>query len=142
MPISVSEYRKLKGIREHLELENQFQDQVVHLAKLYGWGWPNPDDPKKYEGIYHNPDSRKDNAGLPDLIMFHPTQCRLLIVELKRTGQRTKGLSDAQWRVWEILDSILNKLCQAELTGYIDFRIWTPEDLDSGEILRVLKGAA
>lgn len=137
MPISVSEYRKLKGIREHLELESQFQDQVIHLAKIYGWGWPNPDDPKKYEGIYHNPDSRKDNAGLPDLIMFHPTTFRILIIELKREGE---DLNEAQERVWEVLAVIAARLGPA--SRFIEFHIWRPSDLERGEVVRVLKGAA
>lgn len=49
--------------------ESQFQAQIIQLAKLYGWK------------IYHTHDSRKSEAGYPDLCMVKGT--RLLFAEVK-----------------------------------------------------------
>lgn len=50
--------------------EKQFQQQVVHLAQLYGWK------------VYHTYDSRHSEKGYPDLCLLKGT--RLMYAELKK----------------------------------------------------------
>ncbi len=139
MPVPIAEVRKHKGLRGYKELEAHFQERVIQLAKLYGWGWPNPEDPEKYEGIYHNPDSRKDNAGLWDLTLIHSTRHQVLCIELKRRGER---LNKSQERVWARINTVYKRLWVHSMERIIAFYIWTPDDEDCGLIDAVLKGEA
>jgi hypothetical protein len=56
--------------------EAQFQSQVLHLARLYGW-LP-----------YHTYDSRRSHPGWPDLVLLRPP--RLLFIELKAERGRLR----------------------------------------------------
>lgn len=59
------------------QLECDFQRSVVEAAEALGWT------------CWHDNDSRRNAAGLPDLICIHPVQKRTLWLELKReTGRR------------------------------------------------------
>ena len=62
--------------------ENEFQLWVTDLADLYGWRW------------YHTHDSRRSNAGFPDLVMVRSGV--LIFAELK--SQR--GRSTAEQQSW------------------------------------------
>jgi hypothetical protein len=62
--------------------ERELQDAVVEAARQLGWL------------VYHTHDSRHSEAGLPDLILVHPTRGRVIVVELKAEGKQP---TDAQW---------------------------------------------
>ena len=62
--------------------EASWQSTVVDLAELTGWY------------VYHNPDSRRSQAGFPDLCLIRAP--RILFMELKRENGR---LSAAQKEV-------------------------------------------
>jgi len=106
------------------QMETQFQKAVIEYAKTCGWGWPNPDDPDRYEGIWHNPDSRRDNAGLFDIIMLHPEQHRLAFIEVKKLGGKLSGPQKRAWAQLLVTDA--------------EVYVWWPEDWD--QIERVLRG--
>ena len=56
--------------------EAQWQNTVVEAAQLLGW-W-----------VFHDHDSRKNQAGFPDLVLIRPP--RVMFLELKReTGKLT-----------------------------------------------------
>ena len=91
--------------------EAQFQAQVMALAKQQGWAH-----------IYHTHDSRRSQAGYPDLHMLRGE--RSLFAELKRMGRKP---TPAQ-------DSWLSALREAGHEAYS----WRPCDMP--EIERVLGG--
>lgn len=66
--------------------ERQFQAQVVTLLRLHGWPL-----------VYHTFDSRRSEAGFPDLVACRPHDGRLLIVELKAQRGRMTEAQKA-WR--------------------------------------------
>ncbi|MFA5317167.1 MAG: VRR-NUC domain-containing protein [Dehalococcoidales bacterium] len=74
--------------------EAQFQAQIIQLAKLYGWK------------IYHTHDSRKSEAGFPDLCLVKDN--RLIFWEVKSDKGK---LSSEQWD-WL---TCLKKVAQAEV---------------------------
>ena len=67
--------------------EASWQSTVVDLAALTGWY------------VYHNPDSRRSQAGFPDLCLIRAP--RILFMELKRENGR---LSADQKEVIDQLD--------------------------------------
>ena len=71
-----------------LVTEASWQAQVIEAADLFGWY------------IYHNPASRRSNAGFPDLVLIRPP--RVLFLELKR---QTGRLSPIQREVIDQLDA-------------------------------------
>ena len=91
-----------------LVTEASWQAQVVAAADLFGWY------------VYHNPDSRRSNAGFPDLVLIRPP--RILWIELK--AEKGK-LTDPQ-------EEFFNLLRECEAEAYI----WWPKDWD--EIIEVL----
>lgn len=93
--------------------EDQFQQQVLGLAKVLGWL------------AYHTRDSRRSQPGFPDLVLVHALQGRVIYAELKSAGGR---LSDPQ-RTW--LAALAT--CGAEVA------LWRPADL--GRVKDVLRGA-
>lgn len=62
--------------------ESAFQRQVVQLAVAFGWRW------------FHVHDSRRSNAGFPDLVLVRPSRGgrvgRTLFVELKTEKGRLR----------------------------------------------------
>jgi hypothetical protein len=95
--------------------ESEFQSQVIAEAKRQGWR------------VYHVYDSRNtSDIGFPDLILGHPIQSRIVVIELKRKGEKP---TEAQ-QLW---------LTIFEHAGY-ETHVWRPSDWDSGEIARVLIG--
>jgi hypothetical protein len=95
--------------------EEQFQTAVLELAQLSGYGVR-----------YHNPDSRRSQAGFPDLVLGSSSRRRVLFRELKTDAGK---LRPAQIVCLEILT----------LAG-LDAAVWRPEDLRSGRITRELRG--
>lgn len=96
--------------------ENQLQDHTVGIAQALGWM------------AYHTFDSRRSQAGYPDLHLVHPVRGLSLFRELKST----KGRISPDQRKWG-----------AALTAAgFDFDYWRPADLVSGRILAELQGRA
>ena len=89
--------------------EKQWQQQVIDLARLYGWRY------------YHTFDSRRSAAGFPDLVLFRPG--RFLMAELKTD----KGSLTAAQK--EMIDDLLE-------AGVIVY-VFRPENFD--QICEVLK---
>ncbi|QAY16109.1 nuclease [Arthrobacter phage Elesar] len=97
--------------------EAQFQQQVIDLAKLHG-----------YTLIYHTHDSRRSQPGFPDLVLVSEHRGRALFRELK-TG--TGRLTEAQF----------NWLAGMKLAK-LNADVWRPADLESGLIIKQLRGVA
>ncbi|QSZ49394.1 VRR-NUC domain-containing protein [Arthrobacter sp. D5-1] len=95
--------------------EDQLQESVLELAQYFG-----------YELRYHNPDSRRSQAGFPDLVLGSLSRRRVLFRELKTTTGRVRP---AQVICLKIL----------KMAG-LDADVWRPEDLKSGRIQRELRG--
>lgn len=94
--------------------EAQLLDAVRKLAMLTGW-LP-----------YHTHDSRRSEAGFPDLVLAHVRQRRVLFVELKSR----RGTVRPQQGIW--LGAL--RSCGAETA------LWRPEHWHDGTIERTLKG--
>lgn len=81
--------------------EKEFQGQVVDLAMLRRWR------------VWHDHDSRRNAAGLPDLLLLRPP--RLVFAELKTE----KGRLSAEQRTW--LDEL------GRCPG-VEVHVWRPGD--------------
>lgn len=97
--------------------EDQFQQQVIDLAKLHG-----------YTLIYHTHDSRRSQPGFPDLVLVNEQRGRALFRELKT---ETGRVSPAQF-AW----------VSGMLMAKLDVGVWRPSDMRSGRIVKDLKGEA
>lgn len=106
-----------RAILDHAMSEAELQDAICEMATRLGWRWN------------HNPDSRRSNPGLPDLILINPEHPEWgpLFLELKVQDPR-KGRVRKEQRVW--LDTL-------RTAGQ---RAWVirPSDLDFVE--RLLRG--
>src|SRR6185295_3024238 len=92
--------------------ERELTTWVSDLAKACGWL------------VHHNPDSRRVQPGLPDLILLRPPT--LLFVELKKLGRAGKlRVEQKEW-----IDSL--QRCGQEAM------VWTPSEIP--EIWSVLTG--
>lgn len=76
--------------------------------------------------VFHDHDSRRNAAGLPDLILCRPP--RLIFAELKRQGKSPRPVQ----RVW--LDAL------GSLAGNVEVYVWRPMDWLSGDIETILNG--
>ena len=84
-------WAKINGFPEVVEAgmnEAQFQEMCEDIATRYGWL------------VHHNADSRRSDAGLPDLVMVSPVQADgttvLALLELKREKTKLR-LEQAAW---------------------------------------------
>ena len=85
--------------------EAQFQQQVLDIAKTLGWK------------TYHTHDSRRSEAGFPDIVAVSARQGRTIYVELKtQTGRMS--LAQKDW---------LRTLA----TAGNEVALWRPADLDA-----------
>jgi len=82
-------------------LERDVQAAILDIARLLGWR------------AYHTFDSRKSEAGFPDLVLVRD---RIIFVEVKREGQRPRP-NQVEW---------LNALSSAGAECYV----WTESDYD------------
>lgn len=60
----------------HRLTEEQFQQQIIDLARMAGWK------------AYHTRDSRRSVPGFPDLVLVNPRRRLLLFVECKTDDGR------------------------------------------------------
>lgn len=108
------------SVREHRALqakqmtEATLQAHVLELANTLGWL------------SYHTHDSRRSQAGFPDLVMVNAQQGRVLYRELKSE----RGSASCAQRHW------LEALAKAGQ----DAALWRPTDLIDGSVLRALRG--
>lgn len=79
--------------------EDDFQQQVIDLAVLYGWL------------AYHTRDSRRSQPGFPDLVLVRDMT---LFVELKMPNKKMMP-AQVKWR-------------QALLAAGQEHRLWYPDD--------------
>lgn len=83
--------------------ERELTSWVMGLAGSCGWL------------VHHNPDSRRVQPGIPDLILLRPPE--LLFIELKRLGKRsTLRPKQVEW-----IDSLQRCGQEAE--------VWTPAEI-------------
>ena len=92
--------------------EAQLQAAVIELAQTFKWR------------VYHTHDSRRSQAGFPDLVMVRRRV--LIFAELKSEKGRLRP-EQAEW-----LDALTN-------TRATEVYIWRPADWLSGEIEKVLR---
>lgn len=92
--------------------EDALLAQIKRLALDLGWL------------VYHTHDSRRSEAGFPDLVLVNTKQRRALFRELKRM----RGRVSPDQRIW--LDAL-------QLVGQ-DAAIWRPDDLLEERILAEL----
>lgn len=97
------------------ETESGFQDAVIDLAKWCGW-----------ELRYHTHDSRRSDAGFPDLVMLKPP--RIIVAELKTDKGRVSKTQQAWLDGW--------RAC-VPLCAALQVFVWRPADWP--EIERQLK---
>ena len=95
-----------RQLLDHSLSERDFQAQVVQLAKLTGWR------------VYHTYDSRRSNAGFPDLVLVRPP--RVIFAELKRQRGRVT-VAQREWA--EAL-----RACPG-----VEYYLWRPSDWDEVE---------
>lgn len=88
-------------------LEKDVQSAILDIARLLHWR------------CYHTFDSRKSEAGFPDLVLVRE---RVIFAEVKRVGERPRP-SQMEW---------LNDLARAGAEVYV----WTESDYD--EIASIL----
>ena len=81
--------------------EKIVQDSIVELAGMLGWL------------VYHTHDSRRSQAGFPDLVLVRE---RVIYAEIKRVGKQPRP-SQVEW---------LNALSRAGAEVYL----WTEADYD------------
>ena len=98
--------------------EGEFQQQVEGLAKLLSWRF------------YHTRDSRRSNAGFPDLVMVRRN--RLIFAELKTDAKSSQPTAaQAEW-----LSSLRVVAEYAQLARTdpslrpIEVCVWRPSDWD------------
>lgn len=96
--------RRARSARTGELLEHAFQQQVEGLARVYGWR------------RYHTHDSRRSNAGFPDLVLVRGPE--LLFVELKTARGRVRR-EQLEWL--EALRAVPG----------IEVYLWRPEDWDA-----------
>lgn len=92
--------------------EAQLQTQVIKMATKLGWWW------------WHDINSRRNRAGMLDLMLVHLGTGRLLLRELKSD---TGKLRPEQAALITVL-----------VRGENDVAVWRPADLESGRILEEL----
>ncbi len=92
--------------------ETQLQGAITGLAQRLGWL------------VYHTHDSRRSEAGYPDLHLVHPTRGISLMRELKKQDGRVRPAQ----KTW----------IAALAAAGVDIAIWRPTDWFDGSIERAL----
>lgn len=113
--------RTAREVLDRAISEKAFQQQVVNLARLFGWR------------CYHTYDARRSEPGFPDLLMARPPEGgrpgRLIFAELKRATGRVSN----EQRAW-LMD--LAEIAAQPDAQAVEVHLWRPGDFD--EIRKVL----
>lgn len=96
--------------------EAQLQSAVIEMAQTFKWR------------CYHTHDSRRSQAGFPDLTMVRGYT--IIFAELK---SETGKVSDDQYGWLDDLGDVQN------VTEHVKVRVWRPNDWTTGEIERALR---
>lgn len=88
--------------------EADYQGRITDYATIMGWRW------------WHDNDSRRNTAGLPDLLLVR--RDRLVFAEIKGP----KGKASPEQKTW-----------LAALGGAVEAYLWFPKDWP--DVLRVLR---
>lgn len=107
--MNITEYRQ--AIAKNMS-ERTLQTKVEQIAREFGWLF------------YHTHDSRRSQAGFPDVVFLHPKTGRLIVRELKDM-RRKPTTEQTAW-----LDAF-------KLAG-IDAGIWRPIDYLNETVLNTL----
>jgi hypothetical protein len=98
--------------------EAAFQQQVLDLARIYGWR------------AYHTHDSRRSEPGFPDLVLIRAPE--LIFAELKTSSGR---LSPAQHEWIAMLSLVEEGIAQRAgdppESRLVEVNIWRPSDFDA-----------
>ena len=111
--------------------ERAFTAQVIRLAQHLGWRTAHFRPGKTQRGRWVTA-VQGDGAGFPDLVLVHPTKCRLIFAELKR--EYGGVISDKQNK-W--LDALTAVRDMAKGCNCVEVFLWQPSDID--DIESVLK---
>lgn len=104
--------------------EAQLQTGVQHLLTAFGWRW------------YHTHDSRRSQAGFPDLCAVRARDGRLLFAELKAHRGRVRP----EQRSWlDDLEAVVRGSWTDDDRDFPESVLWRPSDFLSGTIERVLR---
>jgi hypothetical protein len=102
--------------------EDALQEQVLHIAELYGWL------------AYHTHDSRRSQPGFPDLVLIRSPE--LIFAELKSERGRVRP-DQAKWlaHLTGLTVEVENVLAHLTAVGgnsslAIDSYVWRPSDFD------------
>ena len=107
---------KMDAGRIHLNVrEDDFLAAVIELATLCHWL------------VYHTYDSRRSQAGFPDLVLVKPD--KLIFAELKTT----KGAIRPAQRKW--LDTLATMAIEQ---SQVEIYLWRPDDWDG--IVKIIAG--
>jgi hypothetical protein len=113
--------------------EAQFQEQVLHIAELYGWL------------AYHTRDSRGSQPGFPDLVLLRSPE--LIFAELKSATGRARP-DQVKWlaHLTDLATETESVLCAAAAAGAnsslaIETAVWRPADFDD-IVARLSRGRA
>lgn len=113
--------------------EAQFQDQVLHIAELYGWL------------AYHTHDSRRSQPGFPDLVLLRAPE--LVFAELKVEKGRLRPEQE-RWvaHLTALSVEVESVLAASTAAGAnsslaIDTYVWRPADFDD-IVARLSRGRA
>ena len=100
----------MRGAAINVMTEAELQRAVVQLAKIRRWR------------CYHNPDSRRSEAGFPDLFLMRSP--RAMFVELKSAAGRLRP-EQVEW------------LDELEASGF-ETHVWRPAEWRDGTVERAL----
>jgi hypothetical protein len=98
--------------------EAQFQNRTIQLAKGCGWR------------VYHTHDSRRSEAGFPDLVLVKGSV--IAFVELKSE----RGKVSPEQTTW--MQILHDAACHPK--GRVYTRVWRPHDTDEIEAFLTEKG--
>jgi hypothetical protein len=91
--------------------ENQFQAQVIQIARMNGWRVFHPMKMQSRDGTWRT--ALSGDKGWPDLVLAHPTR-GLIVAELKSD----KGRLTQDQHAW-----------LAALAPWAEIQVWRPTDL-------------
>lgn len=102
-------------------LEDDLLHQVTDLLSLTGWEW-------FHDNAVNMPGAHMNRPGFPDIVAVHPRTGHVLVLELKREGERLRPAQEEWALAWEAADKASAGLVRyfvamphhwSQLEGYI-----------------------